>query len=102
MQGSRSNENDQAVSGLPFADHATEAGYRTYFLAQDRRDAIIAIAVFVFFKATFSVFDLMFQTPEQADTLLEARFGFAGISVLVMMLFARVRTASQYDALMLA
>jgi diguanylate cyclase (GGDEF)-like protein len=102
MQGSRSSENDQAVSGLPFADRATEAGYRTYFLAQDRRDAIIAIAVFVFFKATFSVFDLMFQTPEQADLLLEARFGFAGVSILVMMLFARVRNASQYDALMLA
>ncbi len=100
-QGSRSN-NDQAVSGLTFADRATEASYRTYFLAQDRRDAIIAIAVFVFFKATFSVFDLMFQTPEQADMLLEARFGFAGISVFAMMLFARVRRASLYDALMLA
>ena len=56
----------------------------------------------MFFKATFSVFDLMFQTPAQANLLLEARFGFAGISILAMMLFARVRTAPQYDALMLA
>src|SRR3546814_13511838 len=44
----------------------------------------------------------MFQTPDQADMLLEARFGFAGVSVIAMMLFARVRSAHHYDALMLA
>jgi diguanylate cyclase (GGDEF)-like protein len=102
MQGPSDNEIAQNVTVLPFADSAAEAGYRAYFLHDDRRDAIIAIAVFVFFKAAFSVFDLMFQTPEQVDLLLEARFAFAGISVIVMMLFARVRSARQYDALMLA
>lgn len=98
----RSSDTDEAARGLSFTNRATEADYRSYFLTQDRRDAIIAIAVFVFFKATFSAFDLMFQTPAQADLLLEARFGFAALSVIVMALFARIRSASQYDALMLA
>ncbi|MDP2185129.1 MAG: GGDEF domain-containing protein [Xanthomonadales bacterium] len=102
MQGPSDNEIDQNVTALSFADSAAEAGYRAHFLHQDRRDAIIAIAVFVFFKVTFSVFDLMFQTPEQVDLLLEARFGFAAVSIATMMLFARVRSARHYDALMLA
>src|SRR3546814_14827556 len=39
---------------------------------------------------------------DHAIMLLEARFGFAGVSVISMMLFARVRSAHHYDALMLA
>src|SRR3546814_14079730 len=51
MQGLSAKEIDQQVTALRFADSETEAGYRAWFLQQDRRDAIIAIAVFVFFKA---------------------------------------------------
>jgi len=101
MQESHNSEPGLTVTGLSFADPAMQADYRACFLSQDRRDAMVAIAVFVFFKAAFSVFDLMFQTPDQVDTLLEARFGFAAASIIVMVLFTRVRSAQQYDALML-
>src|SRR3546814_10018019 len=72
MQGLSAKEIDQQVTALRFADSETEAGYRAWFLQQDRRDAIIAIAVFVFFKASFSVFDLMFQTPDRKSTRLNS------------------------------
>lgn len=88
--------------GLQFREPALERAYRAHFLASDRRNAIVALLVFVVFKAGFGLFDLLWQTLPVAEQLLAVRFGFVLASIAFMVVFARVRLARHFDALMLA
>lgn len=94
---------DDLASGLAwgFRDHGTEQAYRQHFLAQDRRNASIAIATIMLLKLAFGAIDFMVQTEAQAEILLLSRFAFLGVSIAAIVGLARTRTPARYDLIVL-
>ncbi|HSM53784.1 MAG TPA: diguanylate cyclase [Erythrobacter sp.] len=87
---------------LRFASHDVEHAYRRFFLGQDKRQAVIAIALFAGLKASFGAIDVIVQTADQASVLLALRFSFVLTSVLVLAMLGRVREPRHYDVLIFA
>ena len=84
---------------LRFASDASEQRYRGFFLEQDKRQALVAIALYTVLKASFGLIDLMVQAPSQAEQVLTHRYAFVLISLLALALMTRVRRPAQYDVL---
>lgn len=87
---------------LRFASDALEQRYREFFLDQDKRQAIVAIALYTALKASFGLIDLMVQAGAQAEQVLFQRYAFVLISLLALGLMTRVGHRRHYDALVFA
>jgi diguanylate cyclase (GGDEF)-like protein len=100
MPEQRSSTNAEPVVSLRFEKAKVELDYRRFFLDQDKRQAVIAIALFATLKASFGAIDLMVQTGDSAWQVLALRFGFVLASMVVLVLMARLREPRHFDALM--
>lgn len=85
-----------------FADEATELEYRRFFLEQDKRQVVVAIALYTALKASFGFIDLMLGASDSTGQVLAHRYAFVLLSLFTMVLLTRVRRPWQYDGLVFA